>query len=358
MIKERIVENVGIIYLNRPKQINALNTDMIKEIKNILIKWESDDRIKLVLFDSLSNKGFCAGGDLKEIYNDFINNDNIDNKDGFFKLEFDLDKYINSYSKPIISHWFGVTMGGGIGLSINSDLIICDQTVNWAMPETSLGFTPDVGVCHYISKLPRPVGQYVGLLGVSLNARDLINYNLADISIKSIDYEKLLEEIFALSKDYEGNDLIEEIKKEGEKFESVKQSSRLEKYIDKVNQYFSKDTIKDIYESLESNKEDDFANECITSLEARDPYMLTIQFEKYFLCKELDYEQTIDLDLRILQYAIRHKSIDEGIRAKIIDKDNKANWEYKSLEEISFKDIKKLLDIERTHIESLEKDIL
>jgi len=351
MIKEKIIENVGVIYLDRPKQINALNSDTIKKISEILKKWENDDKIKVVLFDSLQDKGFCAGGDLKEIYNDFLKDGNCTEKDRFFKIEFDLDKYVKNYKKPIISHWYGVTMGGGIGLTINSDFIITDQTVNWAMPETSLGFVPDVGVCKYISNLPQAIGEYVGLCGVSLESSDLIKYNLADVYINSKDYEKLITKLYDLSKNYEADQIIENLNKEAKKREVKDSESEIDKNIDEIKKYFSNSSIQKIYSDLEKHLDDDFAKECYNILKERDPFMLTIQFEKYFVCKELSYEETIDLDLKIIQYAINKNSIKEGIRAKIIDKDKNPNWPCKSLGDISIEEVKDLLSIDKTYEE-------
>lgn len=351
MIEEKVINKVGVIYLDRPKLINALNYETIKEIHETLEKWEDDDGIRAVLFDSQSEKGFCAGGDLKEIYNEFLINDDCADKDGFFKIEFDLDKYVNNYKKPIISHWYGVTMGGGIGLTINSDFIIVDETVNWAMPETSLGFTPDVGVGFYISKLPQAIGQYVGLCGASLVASDLISYNLANVYINSNDYENLISKLCDLSKNYESNQLIEQFSKESKKFEVQASKSNIDKNIEKINKYFSHSSIQKIYSDLEKHLNDDFAKECYNTLKEHDPFMLTIQFEKYFVCKELSYKETIDLDLRVIQYAINKNSIKEGIRAKIIDKDKNPNWTCRSMDDISIEEVKDLLSIDKTYEE-------
>lgn len=351
MIEEIVINKVGVIYLDRPKLINALNYETIKEIHETLKKWEDDDGIRAVLFDSKSEKGFCAGGDLKEIYNEFLINDDCADKDEFFKIEFDLDKYVNNYKKPIISHWYGVTMGGGIGLTINSDFIIVDETVNWAMPETSLGFTPDVGVGFYISKLPQAIGQYVGLCGASLVASDLICYNLANVYINSNDYENLISKLCDLSKNYESNQLIEQFSKESKKFEVQASKSNIDKNIEKINKYFSHSSIQKIYSDLEKHLNDDFAKECYNTLKEHDPFMLTIQFEKYFVCKELSYKETIDLDLRVIQYAINKNSIKEGIRAKIIDKDKNPNWTCRSLDDISIDEVKDLLSIDKTYEE-------
>lgn len=351
MIEEKVINKVGVIYLDRPKLINALNYETIKEIHETLEKWEDDDGIRAVLFDSQSEKGFCAGGDLKEIYNEFLINDDCADKDGFFKIEFDLDKYVNNYKKPIISHWYGVTMGGGIGLTINSNFIIIDETVNWAMPETSLGFVPDVGVCKYISSLPQALGQYVGLCGVSLKSSDLIKYNLADVYIHSKYYEKLVTKLYDLSKNYEGDQLIEYLNKEAKKWEVKDSESEIDKNIDKINKYFSHSSFQKIYNDLEKHLDDEFAKKCCDILKERDPFMLTIQFEKYFVCKELSYDETIDLDLRIIQYAINKNSIKEGIRAKIIDKDNNPSWPCRSLDDISIQEVKDLLSIDKAYEE-------
>lgn len=351
MIEEKVINKVGVIYLDRPKLINALNYETIKEIHETLEKWEDDYGIRAVLFDSQSEKGFCAGGDLKEIYNDFLINDDCKEKDIFFKTEFDLDKYINSYKKPIISHWFGVTMGGGIGLTINSDFIIVDETVNWAMPETSLGFTPDVGVGFYISKLPQAIGQYVGLCGASLVASDLISYNLANVYINSNDYENLISKLYDLSSKYESDQLIDEFSKEAKKYELKNDKSEIEKNKEKIEINFSNSSFKKVYGGLEEDLDDGFAKKCYDTIKERDPFMLTLQFEKYFVCKELSYEETVDLDLKILQYAINKKSINEGIRAKIIDKDNNPNWTCRSMDDISIEEVKDLLSIDKTYEE-------
>lgn len=343
MIKEKVIEKVGIIYLNRPEKLNAINLAMVERIYSILKKWEDDKNIKVILFDSLVKKGFSAGGDLKEIYTNYLVNDNCKDKSYFFKREYKLDEYINSYKKPIISHWQGIVMGGGVGLTINSNLIICEPNVSWAMPETSLGFVPDVGVGKYISKLPQALGQYVGLCGVSLSASDLVKYKLEDVVIKENNYQFLLEKLFALSNIFSGDDLINEFKIKASKFEMKEDNSILQKNSTKINKYFSYDSMEEIYNNLKANLDDDFALECYQNLSKKDPFILTLQFEKYFACKKLTYEQTIDLDLKIVQYAIKTKSIHEGIRAKIIDKDNNPNWPHKSFKDVSLDEVKRVL---------------
>lgn len=349
MIDTKIIENVGVIYLAKPDLINALDIDMVRDIKSTLVSWESDDNIKLVLIDSTSDRGFCSGGDLKSLYDDLINNEDIAKRERFFVEEFNLDKYVMEYEKPIVSHWYGVTMGGGIGLTINSDFIIVDETVNWAMPETRLGFVPDVGVCHYISKLPQDIGQYVGLLGKSLGASDVIEFGLADFYINSNDYDKAIKNLFNLSRDYSGDELIEKFRESIIKYENTEDSSKIKKDLDNINYYFNENSIEKIYEKLNNNK-DEFAKDCLEEFAERYPFMLKVQFEKYFVCKDLNYQDTIDLDLKILRHSVKSGSMEEGIKAVIIDKNHKADWPEDSLEKVDEEAVKALLSIDKTSV--------
>lgn len=345
LIIEKVIKNVGIIYFNRPEKINALNLEMIRDISKILKKWEEDDNIKAVLLDSKSNKGFCAGGDLVHLYEDFIINDDCNEKEQLFEEEFELDKYIEAYKKPIVSYWKGIVMGGGVGISINSDFIICDETVKWAMPETDLGFVPDVGVGKYISSLPQALGQYVGLCGGVLESPDLIKYGLAHAYIDSKDYEKLREKFFELSETYSSHELIEKLREEAEKYKKESHETFVEKNRDKIEKYFSKDSLKEIYKTLEENQDDDFARDILKDLEGKSQFSLALQFEKYFVGKNLTYPEMVDLDLKILKHCLEIGEMEEGIRSKMIDKDNEPDWKYKNLEDVKDEDIKKLLGV-------------
>lgn len=341
MIREKIKNKLGIIYLDNPHKLNALDKKMVYEIREILEKWENDDKIRAILFDSKLEKGFSAGGDLKEIYED-ITKKEPSQKDEFFKKEFDLDKYVLNYPKPVISHWFGVTMGGGIGLTINSDFIIADETVNWAMPETNLGFVPDVGVGYHISKLPQALGQFVGLTGNRLYPADLVKNDLADILIKSENYEKVIEKLFDLSEKYEADRLIEEFRKEASLYKEELKETENDKNKEKIEKYFSKESVKDIVDELEKNQDDDFAKELLENIKKRSPFMLEVQFEKYFKGKEISQEETYDLDLRIINHAIELGSIQEGIRCKVIDKEDEPKWPHKSLYEVDREKVREI----------------
>lgn len=343
MIKTVVKNKIGIIYLDIPEALNSLNCQMIEEIEDALKGFEKNPEIKAVLFDSEAERCFCAGGDLKEIYYDFLMDESRTKKDEFFKKEFNLNKYIMDYSKPIIAHWYGVTMGGGIGLTIHSDLIIADETVNWAMPETSLGFVPDVSVGYYISKLDQALGQYVGLIGSRLYPEDLVRNKLADILIDSKDYNLILDKLFSL--DTSKDNFIEDFKKDIQIFAKNLGSSENTDNMEKIEKYFGKASLEEIVKVLEENQEDDFAREKLSILRQRDPFMTQVQFEKYFLGKKLTRKETIDLDLKIINYGLNSGEIAEGIRTVMIDKEDEPAWPVKSLSDVDKKEVENLLKI-------------
>ena len=342
MIQTEVKNRIGIIYLDRPEALNALNRHMIAEIDKTLRAWEKDPEIKAILFDSKSERGLCAGGDLKEIYVDYLKNDEADDKDIFFKEEFALDKYIMTYPKPIISHWFRVTMGGGIGLTIHSDLIIADETVNWAMPETSLGFAPDVAVGFFISQLPQAIGQYVGLLGARLYPDDLLRYGLCHILINSKDYDELINRLMTFGTD--SDNFIEKFKEEISDLAKKPKETENTQNLEEIEKHFSKDSVIEIKESLETS-DTDFAKESLAVLNDRDPFALDVQFKKYFLGKNLTKQETIDLDLEIIKYGRKSGALEEGIRSVLIDKDKNPNWPTKGLEDVDQTEVDRLLGI-------------
>lgn len=342
MIQTEVKNKIGIIYLDRPKALNSLNRNMIAEIEKTLKAWEKDPDIKAVLFDSKFERGLCAGGDLKEIYVDYLKNDEAKDKDVFFREEFALDKYIMDYPKPMISHWFGVTMGGGIGLTIHSDLIIADETVNWAMPETSLGFTPDVAVGYFISQLPQAMGQYVGLLGARLYPDDLLKYGLCHILIDSKDYDEVINRLMDF--DTDSDNFISEFKEAISDLAKKPKETENSKNMKEIEEHFSKDSVIEIRESLEES-DSDFAKESLAVLNNRDPFALVVQFKKYFVGKNLKKQETIDLDLEIIRHGLKTGAIQEGIRSVLIDKDKNPTWPTKSLEEVDHAEVDRLLGI-------------
>ncbi|MDC0349022.1 enoyl-CoA hydratase/isomerase family protein [Alphaproteobacteria bacterium] len=169
---------VGVITLNQHDSLNSLNFEMISRIRKQLLLWKEDTQIHMVVLKSDLEKAFCAGGDLKEIYQAKKRGDRSFMK-AFFKEEYDLNQLIFSYPKPYISLMNGITMGGGMGISVHgSHRIVSDKSL-LAMPEVFIGFFPDVGASYFLNRCPGKIGILLGLSGYRMNASDALYTGLA-----------------------------------------------------------------------------------------------------------------------------------------------------------------------------------
>ena len=167
--------DTGIIKLNRPKALNALNYDMAEIFLKKLNEWDLENSIKRVLVYGEGN-AFCAGGDVKNL---FLSSNKNNLKEIFFQKEYTLNNAINEFKKDYLSIWNGIVMGGGVGLSMYGKYRVATQNTKFAMPESAIGFFPDVGASYFLSKLNRGVGLFLSLTGFAINARDVMDLGLA-----------------------------------------------------------------------------------------------------------------------------------------------------------------------------------
>ena len=174
-INYEVINNTGIIHLNRAKALNALNLEMAECFLVQLKKWKYDSSIKRVLLTG-EGKALCAGGDVKAI---FLSTKESNLKKKFFQTEYTLNYAINDFKKPYLSIWNGIVMGGGVGLSIFGNKRLATEKVKFAMPETAIGFFPDVGGSYFLSRLMEGMGLYIGLTGYTLNAKESLFLGLA-----------------------------------------------------------------------------------------------------------------------------------------------------------------------------------
>ena len=174
-IEFSIKNETGIIKLNRPDTLNALNYDMACNFLDTLLEWKESTKIDRVLLYG-EGKSLCAGGDVKSL---FLSSDKNNLKEIFFQKEYLLNHTINEFPKNYLSIWDGIVMGGGVGLSIYGNYRLVSEKAKFAMPETAIGFFPDVGGSFFLSQLKNGVGMYLGLTGNICNARDIMDLGLA-----------------------------------------------------------------------------------------------------------------------------------------------------------------------------------
>ena len=173
--------SLGLITLNRPDALNALTLKMVREIHPKLKIWENDDEVKTVAVTATGDRAFCAGGDIRALYDWGKSNDK--KATGFYYEEYQLNQLIKSYSKPYASFVNGIVMGGGVGVSVHGAFRVAGENYSFAMPETGIGLFPDVGGSFFLSRLRNNVGMYLALTGSRIKSSDAIELGIAEYYI-------------------------------------------------------------------------------------------------------------------------------------------------------------------------------
>ena len=323
--------NTGIIMLNRPKALNALNIDMAKTFSEKLGKWSDDQNIQRVLLFG-EGKHFCAGGDVKSL---FIDKDKNNHKEEFFKIEYKLNYLISQFKKEFLSIWNGVVMGGGVGLSIYGNHRLATDSTKFAMPETSIGFFPDVGGSYFLSNLPKNVGKYIGLTGKLLEVNDLIFLGLAT------DYFNI-DNLELLKKNYINEGII--IK---DKFE-VNENSDLIKNMDLINKIFD-GNINQIFKNLKNNKSD-FAKKTYETLNKKCPMSLAISNKLINDAKGKSLKECLEIEYQLSQKIVYRNDFNNGVNSVLVIKDHNPKWSPAKIDQINSEELNKFFEI---HTEKL-----
>jgi enoyl-CoA hydratase/carnithine racemase len=335
------VGNAGLITLNRPKALNALSLQMVRDLTAALKTWRDDPEVMLVAIRG-SNKvgrpgskealfgGFCAGGDIRFFHQAALSGDRT--LEDFFTEEYSLNYLIQNYPKPYIAFMDGVVMGGGMGLSQGAALRIVTEHTKMAMPETNIGLFPDVGGGYFLSQCPGSVGEYLALTGEVIGADEAISYKLADVKCPAADlpalWAKLGQERFAsidAAKTWLENDFVQ-----GEDIEEYETEG--------LNAYFSLLRVKHIVDALEASKQP-WARKLGVVLRKRSPLMLHVTLEQIRKARGLPLADVLRME-RDMVYQCFHlrpgaaSETVEGIRALAIDKDYTPQWSPARIEDI------------------------
>ncbi len=328
MIKKIIFEkknNTGIITLNNTKSLNAIDLEMVELFLLKIKEWEKDDEIKRVLLKG-NGKAFCAGGDVKSV---FLSSGTNDLKRNFFNKEYKLNYAISKFNKPYLSIWDGIVMGGGVGLSIYGTERIATENSKFAMPESAIGFFPDVGSSYFLSKIKNHIGVYLGLTGKVLGAEEMIYFGLAT----NFQENKNIE---TFEKNYINNGLVS-------KSNMLKESnSELITNINFINEIFSQD-IKYIFKSLK-NSNNEFAKKTYSILETRCPMSLIVTIELLSKAKNLSLKECLEMEFQLSQKIVYRDDFNNGVETVLINKKNNHLWNPKTIYDINESEVKDIFE--------------
>lgn len=312
--------DLGIIILNRPKSLNSLNHDMIHAIQPMLEKWAIAENIKAVVIRSVEGRAFCAGGDLRLTYERAINKNPAMTE--FFYDEYQLNKTIHHFPKPYIALLDGITMGGGVGLSIHGSHRVATEHLLFAMPETGIGFFPDVGGTYFLPRLPGEIGMYLGLTGARIKADDCVAIGIANHKVPRDKIEDLVKALAATTFIGDAKNAVTSIIAN---FSDNIQGSDLLAAQQSIAACFSSDNIETMLEIMESSAQH-LCQEAAKMMKMKSPTSLKVTLRALRQGKSMDFDTCMRQEYRLVARFLMGHDFIEGIRAVIIDKDQTPRW--------------------------------
>ncbi len=325
-----VANQVGLITLNRPHAFNALNLSMIQAIYQQLLAWQRDDDVHLVVIQSVECKAFCAGGDVRWLYE--TGRTDLTLALSFFEQEYRLNQLIHDYPKPYIALMDGMTMGGGVGISLHGSHAIATEKFVFSMPETAIGFFPDIGASYLLKHCPDETGIYLGLTGQRLNAEESLELGLVKQVIHSSDIPLILE---ALIKADLGENTFEKVTNALAGWVKPVLNSSIQMHRPLIKQCFQHRSISDIMAALKNTGED-WGDETYHSLTKRSPLSLCVTLRQLRMVNESSLKECLSIDGMLVKHFMQGHDFYEGVRALLIDKDQKPDWQPKCLDDISY----------------------
>ncbi|WP_284529017.1 enoyl-CoA hydratase/isomerase family protein [Microbacterium sp. T2.11-28] len=319
--------SVGHLTLDRPEAINALDLAMIHEIDAALDRWERDPDIQVVLLDGAGERGFCAGGDVRGLHAQIVAG-RADETATFFRAEYALNARLAEFPRPIVAIADGITMGGGIGLAGHAAVRVVTERSKLAMPETRIGFTPDVGGSWLLARAPGRTGEYLALTGATMDAADAIYAGFADHLVPSERLGDLHDALVTRADPHTPTELVL-------LFDETAPASALEAARPWIDDAFSAATVAEIIDRLRERPEAD-ARATADTLSALAPAGLAVTLAAVRSARGLPglraaLAQEYGL---VMWFATSQPDLVEGIRAQLIDKDRSPVWNPPTLAEL------------------------
>jgi enoyl-CoA hydratase len=317
-VKSEKIGALGLLTLNRPAALNALTHEMIDALAAQLSAWATDDAIKAVAIRGEGDRAFCAGGDIRAVQQSVIAGDGAG--DALLRDEYRLNALIGAYPKPYIALLHGITMGGGAGVSVHGRYRLADATLDFAMPETGIGFIPDVGSSHFLSRAPGEAGMYLALTGARIGLGDALDLGLVTQAVERADFGAIQEK---LSQGLVVDDAIApHVRKVG--------PGALAPHRRRIDTIFAAASVEAIMERLDRDGSD-FARQTAQVIRTRSPQSLKIVFRQIRAAVHLNLRECLAMEFRLATRVLASHDFREGVRAALVDKDRSPKWQPASL---------------------------
>jgi enoyl-CoA hydratase len=311
---------VGVIRLNRPKAINAVTLEMFRDIDKALDEFESDPAIGVILLEGAGERGLCAGGDIRALYESSKVKGDLGKI--LWREEYILNARIATFPKPYVAFMDGIVMGGGVGLSAHSRHRVVTERTKLAMPEVGLGFFPDVGGTWLLSRSPGEIGTYFGLTGQTMNGPDAVYAGFADAVVPSDKLASLRERLVNLRAGVNSADVKATI----DQFATGETSGPVATIQSEINRWFAQDRMEDILAALQRDGSE-LAQSTLKTLNEKSPRGMVVTLKLLRLARtSTSLEQCLVREYCAALEVFKSDDFREGVRAAVIDKDRNPRW--------------------------------
>ncbi|MGH6648680.1 enoyl-CoA hydratase/isomerase family protein [Aquabacterium sp.] len=347
LILTEVIGGLGVVTLNRPKALNALSLEMVRELDRVLRRWAADGAVHGVLLRGSARPAeagkpagpvhFCAGGDIRFMHQAATTGDLA--LDDFFTEEYALDHLIHTFAKPVIAWLEGVTMGGGMGLAQGARLRVVTPSVRMAMPETRIGLFPDVAGGHFLSRLSGHVGEYLGVVGPQLNAAEALGLGLADVGAQADSLTVLLQDLQERPL-RQGDDVCQRVRSHAEQHDTGDwPEAAVLAEAPRIQRHFSLPTVQAIEASLKQD-DSEWARQTLHHMAGHSPLMMCVTLEQIRRARTMPLADEFRMERDLVRhcFGLRKGAASEtveGVRALAIDKDQRPRWHPATLGEVT-----------------------
>jgi len=317
-VEVRVEGVCGRLTLNRPSALNSLTLTMVRALKAALRQWMEDPAVEFILLDGAGERGLSAGGDIRALY-DAARSGHLEEAAAFFREEYELNSLIASYSKPYIALMDGIVMGGGIGISAHGSLRVVTERSTLAMPETRIGFIPDVGGTYLLAMAPHELGTYAALTASRFGAADAFLLGLSDLFIPSNEIPTVIAGLTLCRSAQDAHELLRSKS-------TIPPLGSLELQRAWIRRCFSRQTIEEILNSLDEEA-NDMAQRAAAEIRKNSPMTLKVTLRALREARQkADLGYSLQQEYNLAMACLQHPDFLEGVRAAVIDKDQQPRW--------------------------------
>ena len=321
---------LGDAILDRQSALNALTHAMVRALSRQLAEWREDDGIGAVLVKPAPGRAFCAGGDIVAV-SELLRSGGVAAAVPFFWDEYRLNWRIHTYPKPYVALIDGFTMGGGVGISIHGDFRIATERTLFAMPETGIGFFPDIGATWFLPRCPGEVGMYLGLTGARLRANDCVEAGLATHAVAAAEVAAIERALVDRAAAGDPHEAIAELLAG---HAPLHQESALRSARATIDRCFAAASLDGVM-ALLAKESGGFGAAQLDELRTKSPFSLALTFAQLRRGRGMAIEEGLRLEYRMVHGVLSGHDFVEGVRAQLIAKDRKPQWRPASLAEVS-----------------------